>query len=49
MSIRRGVVTAVALQQIDGSPHTQTAAQSDDHSLHNIDGSVKKFHSKISF
>ena len=45
----RGVIAAVALQQVDGSPRTQTAAQSDDHSLHDINSSVKKFHSKISF
>ena len=49
MSIRRGVVAAVALQQIDCAPNTQTTAQSDDHSLHNVHCTVKKFHSKISF
>ena len=49
MSIRRRVIAAVALQQIDRAPNTQTAAQSDDNSLHDIDGSIKEFHSKISF
>ena len=49
MSIGRGVIAAVALQQVDSSPHTQTAAQSDDNSLHDINSSIKEFHSKISF
>ena len=49
LRLGRGVIAAVALQQINGTPYTQTAAQSDDHSLHNVYSTVKKFHSKSSF
>ena len=41
LRLGRGVIAAVALQQIDRSPNTQTAAQSDDNSLHDITAALK--------
>ena len=44
MSIGTGVVVAVALQQVDGSPDAETGIQCDDESLKNGYCAVKKCH-----
>ena len=44
MSIGTGVVVAVALQQVDGSPDAETSTQCDDESLKNGYCAVKKCH-----
>ena len=49
MSIGRGVITAVALHQVDSTPHAQTGTQSNHQSLQNVNCTVKEFHRKISF
>ena len=49
MSIGRGVITAVALHEVHGTPHAQTGTQCHNQSLQNVHCTVKEFHSKISF
>ena len=49
MSISRRVITAVALHQVDGTPHAQTGTQCHNQSLQNVHCAVKEFHRKISF
>ncbi len=44
MSIGRGVVLAVAFQQIDNAPDTQTCAQGDYQGLQYADRALKKCH-----
>ena len=47
MSIGRGVITAVTLHQVDGTPHAQTGTQSDNQSLKNTYCAVEKCHIPI--
>ena len=42
--IRAGVVVAVALQQVDGSPDAKTGTESDDEGLEYADCTVEKCH-----
>ena len=44
MSIGAGIVIAVALQQIDHAPHTETGTQGYDENLQHIDSLIEKFH-----
>ena len=44
MSIRAGVVVAVALQQVDGSPDAKTGTEGDDEGLEYADCTVEKCH-----
>ena len=49
LTLGRGVITAVTLHQVDGTPHAQTGTQSNHQSLQNVHCTVKEFNSKISF
>ena len=44
MSIRTGVVVAIAFQQVDDAPHAETGTEGDNESLENGDCLIKKFH-----
>lgn len=44
MSIGTGIVIAIALQQIDHAPHTETGTQGNDENLQHIDSLIEKFH-----
>lgn len=44
MSIRAGVVVAVALQKVDDTPHAETGTESDNEGLENGDCLIEKFH-----
>ena len=44
MSIGTGIVIAIALQQIDHAPHTETGTQGNDENLQHIDSFIEKFH-----
>ena len=44
MSIGAGIVIAIALQQIDHTPHTETGTQGNDENLQHIDSLIEKFH-----
>ena len=44
MSIRAGVIGAVALQQVDDTPDAETSAQSDNEGLKNGDSLIEKCH-----
>ena len=44
MSIRAGVVVAIALQKVDDAPHAETGTESDNEGLENGDCLIKKFH-----
>ena len=44
MSIRAGVVVAVALQQVDGSPDAKTGTEGDNEGLEYADCTVEKCH-----
>ena len=39
-----GIVIAIALQQIDHTPHTETGTQGNDENLQHIDSLIEKFH-----
>ena len=45
MSICAGVIVAIAFQQVDDTPNTETGTQSDDQSLKHFDSRVKEIHS----
>ena len=47
MSICGGVIAAVTLHQVDGTPHAQTGTQCHDQSLQNIHCTIKEFHSNL--
>ena len=49
MSICGGVIAAVTLHQVAGTPHAQTGTQCHNQSLQNVHCAVKEFHRKISF
>ena len=49
MSICGGVIAAVTLHQVDGTPNAETGTQSDNQSLKNFDSRVEEFHSVFSF
>ena len=49
LTLGRGVIAAVTLQQVDSAPHAQTGTQSHDQSLKNFDSRVEEFHSLFSF
>ena len=44
MSIRTGVVVAIAFQQVDDAPHAETGTEGDNEGLENGDCLIKKFH-----
>ena len=44
-----GVIAAVTLHQVDGTPHAQTGTLCHNQSLQNVHCAVKEFHRKISF
>ena len=44
MSIRTGVVVAIAFQQADDAPHAETGTEGDNEGLENGDCLIKKFH-----
>ena len=44
MSIRTGVIVAVAFKQVDYAPNTETGTESNNESLENTNCRVKKFH-----
>ena len=44
MSISAGVVRAIALQQIDHTPHTKASAEGDHKGLQSGDGRSEKLH-----
>ena len=44
MSIRAGVVVAIALQKVDDAPHAETGTESDNEGLENGDCLIEKFH-----
>ena len=44
MSIRAGVVVAIALQKVDDTPHAETGTEKDNEGLENGDCLIKKFH-----
>ena len=45
MSICAGVVVAIAFQQVDDTPNTETGTQSDNEGLKHFDSRVKEIHS----
>ena len=47
MSIRAGVVIAVALQQIDNAPNAKARAQRDNEGLKNTNRRIEKCHRKL--
>ena len=47
MSIRAGVVVAVALQQIDNAPNAEARAQRDNEGLKNTNRRSEKCHNKL--
>ena len=47
MSICGGVIAAVTLHQVDGTPHAQTGTQCHNQSLQNIHCTIKEFHSNL--
>ena len=44
MSIRTGVVVAIAFQQVDDTPHAETGTEGDNEGLENGDCLIEKFH-----
>ena len=44
-----GVIAAVTLHQVNGTPHAQTGTQCHNQSLQNVHCAVKEFRRKISF
>ena len=44
MSIRAGVVVAVALKEVDAAPDAEAAAESDNKSLENVNSACKEIH-----
>lgn len=44
ISIRTGVVVAIAFQQVDDAPHAETGTEGDNEGLENGDCLIKKFH-----
>ena len=47
MSIRAGVIVAVAFQQVDDAPHAETGTQGDNEGLENSDCLIEKIHKKL--
>ena len=47
MSICAGVVVAIAFQQVDNTPNTETGTQSDNEGLQDFDCAIKKFHGDL--
>ena len=47
MSISAGIVVAVAFQQVDNAPDTQTSAQGDYQSFQYFDCGIEKCHSNV--
>ncbi len=47
MSIRAGVVVAVALHEIDHAPNAKTSSKSDNKCLQNVYCAIEKCHVKI--
>ena len=47
LTFRAGVVVAVAFQQVDGSPDTETGTERDDEGLENADSRVEKCHNFV--
>ena len=47
MSICAGVVVAIAFQQVDDTPNTETGTQSDNEGLKHFDSRVKEIHSRF--
>ena len=41
LTLGRGVITAVTLHQVDGTPHAQTGTQCHDQSLQNVSALLK--------
>ena len=46
MSIRAGVVIAVAFEQVDCAPDAEARAEGDDQRLEHLDSRIEKLHSK---
>lgn len=44
MSIRTGVVVAIAFQQVDDTPHAETGTEGDNEGLENGNCLIEKFH-----
>lgn len=44
ISIRTGVVVAIAFQQVDDAPHAETGTEGDNEGLENGDCLIEKFH-----
>ena len=44
MSIRTGIVIAIAFQQVDDAPHAETGTEGDNEGLENGDCLIEKFH-----
>ena len=47
MSICAGVVVAIAFQQVDDTPNTETGTQSDNEGLKHFDSRVKEIHNRF--
>src|SRR5699024_2984266 len=45
LALCAGVIVAIAFQQVDDTPNTETGTQSDDQSLKHFDSRVKEIHS----
>lgn len=44
ISIRTGIVIAIAFQQVDDAPHAETGTEGDNEGLENGDCLIEKFH-----
>lgn len=44
MSIRAGVIGAVALQQVDNAPHAKASAEGNNEGLQSVDSRSEKLH-----
>ena len=44
MSIRAGVIGAVALQQVDNAPHAKASAEGNNEGLQSVNGRRKELH-----
>lgn len=49
MSIRAGVIGAVALQQVDNAPHAKASAEGNNEGLQSVDGRSEKLHILLLF
>ena len=49
MSIRAGVIRAVALQQVDNAPHAKASAEGNNEGLQSVDGRSEKLHILLLF